>query len=124
VEISLWTHSDFYHASSGLAIVRAGLDAVFSSTDVSVVLAASCQGNRSAQRILEICGFTYDSVVPRPHEDGHMLELFEFRLPRLQWSSALGAQPGQPISLLSEARSRRHVRAAANAGVFQVVSGK
>jgi RimJ/RimL family protein N-acetyltransferase len=124
VEISLWTHSDFYHASNGLTIVRTALEKVFRCTEVSVVLAASCQGNRSAQRILEICGFVYDGVVPRPHEDGHSLELFEFRLDRQRWASMTGVEVTQSASLLTEARSLRRARAATNAGIFQAVSGK
>ena len=124
VEISLWTHSDFYHASNGLTIVRSALDTAFRHTDVSVVLAASCQANRSAQRILEICGFDFDGVVPRPHEDGHTLELFEFRLSRQRWANVPGIDAAESASLLREARSLRRARAAANVEVFRAVSGK
>jgi RimJ/RimL family protein N-acetyltransferase len=124
VEISLWTHSDFYHASNGLGIVRTALDTLFLHTDVSVVLAASCQGNRSAQRILEICGFGLDGIVPRPHEDGHTLELFEFRLGRQSWAKLPSINAAEPASLLREARSLRRSRTAANGEIFQAVSSK
>ena len=124
VEISLWTHSDFYHASNGLLIVRTALDTVFRHTEVSVVRAASCQGNRSAQRILEICGFGFDGVVPRPHEDGHTLELFEFQLDRQRWANLPVIGAAEPVSLLREARSLRRSRTAANVEIFQAVSGK
>lgn len=124
VEISLWTHGDFYHASNGLKIVRTALETVFRVTDVSIVLAASCQENRSAQRILEICGFGYDAIVPRPHEDGHMLELFEFRLERRTWDHIQNTGSGESASMLREARQRRRESARPALGGFQLVAGK
>lgn len=124
VEISLWTHSDFYHAFNGLKIVQTALQTLFKVTDVQLVLAGSYPGNRAAQRILEICGFSYDSVVPRPHEDGHMVDLLEFRLSRARWEIQRQSEGLQATSLLADARRRRRALAAANLESFRVVSGK
>lgn len=107
VEISLWTHSDFYHASYGFEIVCAAIDCAFRATSVDLVSASAYQRNRAAQLILERCGFTPFGIVPRPHEDGYDVDLLEFRLSRTQWLATSAQRESAPRGRFAEARARR-----------------
>jgi RimJ/RimL family protein N-acetyltransferase len=123
VEISLWIHSDFHHDSLGWEITRSLVDRAFHATKMPLMLAASCQDNRPAQRLLLSCGFTYDGVVPRPHEEGHPLHLFEYRQTYEQWEAALEGRDPTVLPLLRP-RSRAVAEpTAANESQLRAVSG-
>ena len=124
VEISLWIHSDFHHDSMGWEITRTLVDKGFENSEMPLMLAASCQENRPAQRLLLSCGFTYHSLVPRPHEDGFPLPLFEYRQTREEWERTLANRRViQPIPAPTEV-ALRHGSGAANRSRYQEVSGK
>lgn len=124
VEISLWIHSDFHHDSLGWEITRTLVDRAFQITGMPLMLAASCQENRPAQRLLLSCGFTYHSIVPRPHEEGFPLHLFEYRQTRDEWEASLqnrseSRHSARPVQLEPAAGG-----VAANRERFREVSGK
>lgn len=124
VEISLWIHSDFHHDSMGWEITRTLVDRAFQASEMPLMLAASCQENRPAQRLLLSCGFTYHSIVPRPHEEGFPLELFEYRQTREEWERSLEDRR-QVRPLPTAARLEpQDGSVAANRGRYREVSGK
>lgn len=124
VEISLWIHSDFHHDSLGWEITRSLVDRAFAVTTMPLMLAASCQENRPAQRLLQSCGFSYHSIVPRPHEDGYPLHLFEYRQTRQEWEASLHtrSEARKPAAVI--AAPAGVVDEAANRNLFRAVSGK
>jgi hypothetical protein len=124
VEISLWIHSDFHRASLGMEITRTLVDRAFQVTGMPLMLAASCQENRPAQKVLLKCGFTYHSTVPRPHEDGQPLDLFEYRQTHEEWLRSLGERDTAPASVGHVRAPSKDDGAGANHGRFREVSGK
>lgn len=124
VEISLWIHSDFHHDSMGWEITRTLVDRAFETSEMPLMLAASCQENRPAQRLLLSCGFTYHSVVPRPHEDGFPLHLFEYRQTRDEWERLLEGRREVYPSTATVRMDPGEGAIAANRSRFREVSGK
>lgn len=124
VEISLWIHSDFHHDSLGWEITRSLVDRAFQATTMPLMLAASCQENRPAQRLLQSCGFSYHSTVPRPHEDGFPLHLFEYRQTRAEWEASLLTRSETRKTQVIATGPARMGDLAANRDSFKAVSGK
>jgi hypothetical protein len=89
-----------------------------------LMLAASCQENRPAQRLLQSCGFSYHSTVPRPHEDGFPLHLFEYRQTRAEWEASLLTRSETRKTPAIATGPARMGDLAANRDSFKAVSGK
>jgi len=87
VEISLWIHSDFFHAAYGYEVVATSIARAFSASPILTIVGASFPNNRGAQSIMKRCGFSFHSTRPRPHEDGHSVDLMEYRITRLDWEN-------------------------------------
>jgi RimJ/RimL family protein N-acetyltransferase len=124
VEASLWVHSDFHHDSIGWELTRALVDKAFEVTAMPLMLAASCQENRPAQRLLLSCGFTYHSIVPRPHEEGFPLPLFEYRQTHDEWLRTMETRVTELKPTASRVQDGARTPEAANRAAFKAVAGR
>jgi RimJ/RimL family protein N-acetyltransferase len=124
VEASLWVHSDFHHDSIGWELTRTLVDKAFEVSAMPLMLAASCQENRPAQRLLLSCGFTYHSIVPRPHEEGFPLPLFEYRQTHDEWLRTMETRVTELKPTASRAQDGARTPEAANRAAFKAVAGR
>ena len=85
--MGLWVHPGFWGDDYGSELTQACVDAAFSQSEVGTLLAGTFPRNRGALGVVENCGLTYHSTVPREHEDGYVVELLEHRIDRARWQS-------------------------------------
>ena len=103
VELGVWTHPAFWQGRVSLELGRACVDAAFALSDVRELVGAAAPANKSSCRLMAACGMAPGAVTPRLHEQGHVVELMEFRLTREAW---LQQQPYRAFEL-TEPRALR-----------------
>ncbi|MEO8804941.1 MAG: GNAT family N-acetyltransferase [Burkholderiaceae bacterium] len=110
VEMGIWTHDKFWQGHFSHELTAACVDAAFSLSNVSTLIAAAAPNNLGSCKILEKCGLTPASLVFRRTEAGTEVPLQEFCLTREHWKALRGAVSfeqvpfgGSPIDSLSPA---------------------
>jgi RimJ/RimL family protein N-acetyltransferase len=100
-EFGLWIHPNFWRASLAKEISRACIAQAFSLPEVHTMLAAALPANKAVLAGLTTLGFSFADDVIRHHEDGHPVDVVEYRLTRDAWSAhqraaAEAARPETP----------------------------
>jgi len=90
VEMGIWTHDKFWQGHFSHELTAACVDAAFSLSNVSTLIAAAAPNNLGSRKILERCGLTPASLVFRRTESGTEVPLQEFCLTREQWKGLRG----------------------------------
>ena len=93
VEMGIWTNDRFWQGGYSLELTRACVDAAFSLSSVSALIAAASPSNRASCKVLERCGLTRTSLVYRSAESNPEVPLQEYMVTRDEWTRT-AQEPG------------------------------
>jgi RimJ/RimL family protein N-acetyltransferase len=96
VEMGIWVHPNFWHGKVAFELAKACGNAVFSLSDVEVLVGAAAPSNRGACALNRLGGLMPVRTVWRKHETQADVELIEHEITRAQWLAQQADQvPGK-----------------------------
>jgi RimJ/RimL family protein N-acetyltransferase len=87
VELGLWVHPDHWHGRMALELGKACVSAVFSVSEVQMLVGAAAPSNRGACELNRLGGMVPVRTVWRKHETLADVELLEHEITREQWQA-------------------------------------
>ena len=85
LEMGIWTMCSWWAGGMSTEVTRACVDATFSMSEATVLLAATEHHNRAARKVLGNAGLTPQLDVVRKAECGRIAYLTEYMMTREQW---------------------------------------